>query len=97
MGKFEKTLAVVGTTGLLLTGLAIAQDNVTGTGQSPGPEYTLRVTGAEAQVIFEAIQERPFKSVAGLVGKIQTQIGEQVKASQAQGQAQAPVPAPEVK
>jgi hypothetical protein len=84
---------VLGTVGGVVT--VLAQDS----GQSPpqgAPEYTLRVTGAEAQVIFEAIQERSFRSVAPLVGKIQSQVSEQIKA-QANGQGPTPARAPEGK
>jgi len=40
-------------------------------------KFTLKVTEKDVEIIGSALAELPFKSVASLVGKLQTQINEQ--------------------
>lgn len=79
----QKVLTIGFVLGLLGVGLAVrAQDigNVPGASPSP-PEYVLHLTGPQVQLLFEAIQEKPFKLAAPIVQAIQKQVGEQTQGS----------------
>lgn len=45
------------------------------------PEYVLRVSPQELQVLVGCMHEAPYKVVAGLLGKLQSQITEQETAA----------------
>ena len=77
----QKVLTIGFVLGLLGVGLAVhAQDGGNVQPNTPAPpEYNLRLTGPELQLLFEAIQERPFKVAAPIVQKIQKQVMEQTQ------------------
>lgn len=44
------------------------------------PEYTLRLSQHELQILVNVMQEGPYRLVASLLGKIQLQVNEQEQA-----------------
>lgn len=66
------------------------------TAQSALPEYTIKITPAQAGIIGTALGDRPYREVAALITILQSQINEQEMAAERAAKKAAPAtPSPE--